>query len=152
MAEGGNKRGLGQKSVLSRFFNRRLLKMYGPPYLKKCYFSWTWNFLVNGMDNLTLHFAYRSRYSLSIDCHQTCWIILHQSPTLGGGTLHSVAHLGLSVVFADAYEIAVLRSCWHYIAIYCISLHVKFEIGLLISVLRSWATSSEKQEFKSMSF
>jgi hypothetical protein len=56
------------------------------------------------------------------------------------GTLESVAVLGLSVGFIDAYNTVILQVWYHSIDMHFIMLHAKFEDGSSISVSKDKAT------------
>jgi hypothetical protein len=57
--------------------------------------------------------------------------------------LESVAVLGLGVVFREAYEIGWFPFCHILIHIHFILLHMEFEDGLSISVLKTRATRNK---------
>jgi hypothetical protein len=70
-----------------------------------------------------------------------------QFPTLG--PLESVANLGLSVVFREPYSASILQFWYILIDIRFILLHVEFEEGLSISVVKNRATRYEKLQLES---
>lgn len=105
--------------------------------MKKCPFFVATDFLRNELDNLPSNYAWKKACFPSIEWCQDYCVFCELELFLA--VLPAAAVLGLFSVGTNAYDVGMLWSWYHSIAINCALSHVKFGGGLAIPFLSNRA-------------
>jgi hypothetical protein len=116
---------------------------------EKCYYLFDMAFLVKQITNLTSNLTWRTLYISSNESYQERWVWWTDYRLLR--PLKSVAVLELSLVFRQVCNTYILHFWYHSIDIHSIFLHMEFEDGLSIQVMRKGQLFTKIYSWKSKS-
>jgi hypothetical protein len=124
-------------------FQMPLLEKKGEPFpMKSVTFCWTW-IVLRKIANVISNFTWQSCFPYPLNDARNLRFLVGGLPSLW--LLESVAVLGLSVVFREAYNAGQLYLWYRVVDIHSILLHVEFANELSILVLKNEATRLQKR-------